>query len=158
MKFKVAMIFMLIAIVAAIAYAAGPGKGTIEKRSLTIKGSNGESCSADSVTIRWNLDSLFGEPVVNGSWKWTGSGNCEAHYSTCVFLKIQSGNTYGFIKIAPAVPKANKGYGFNTAGSPDWDEVICGYNGTKKENCLSEKDAKDLWLNGRITDFDIVSD
>lgn len=158
MRIKIGIFVLFVLFCVVVAYAAGPGEGSMKKGPLTIRGSDDEACSAYSVTAKWRLDSLLGEPLVNGSWKWTGSGDCEAHYSTVVWLKIQSGDSWGYIRIAPAIPKANKGYGFNTSGSPDWDELICGYSGSQATKCLPEKAAKHLWLNGQITDFIVASD
>ena len=149
---------LLTVIVATAANAEGPGKGTMEKGPIEMKGSKGEACVAYSVTTRWSLGSLLGTPLVNGSWKWTGDGDCEAHHTTCVLLKIQYGAGYGFIKINPVVPDVNKEYGYNVSGAYDWDELICSYRGTKATDCFDEETAKAFWKNGRIVDFDVVWD
>ena len=155
--FNIGIFVLVVLLCVAVAHAVGPGTGERSKR-VGIDGLGGSNCNENSVTAKWRLDSLLGAPLVNGSWKWTGSGECEAHYSTVVWLKIETGDGYGYIKINPVVPKVNAGYGYNTAGSPDWDELICGYQGSRATNCLPEDTAKHFWRNGQITDFFIVWD
>ncbi len=48
---------------ASVSMAAGPGTGTATKHNLRIG-----QCYADSVTVKWDLDSLMGEPTVSGSY------------------------------------------------------------------------------------------
>ena len=140
------------------AQAEGPGIGTKQRAPYMIKGRDGDMCHAYTITARWNLDSLLGTATVNGSWKWTGSGECEAHLSTAILLKVQARQTFGFVKITPVVPDVNKGYGYNTTGAYDWDELVCSYSGTRVTSCFDAETAKALWKHGAVVDFVVVWD
>lgn len=133
-----------------VLYGYSQHEGTLTKRNVSIK-----NCNFSSLTVKYKVGSFFGEPTVNGAYKLTGSDNCKAHYNTTIWLKIQSGGSYGYIRLAPTVPKTNEGYGYNVTGSPDWDDFICGYSGNKKNNCMTEEQAKNLYKNGRITGFEV---
>lgn len=140
------------------AAAEGPGKGELTKHNVKLG-----DCVADSLTVRWNLDSLLGEPLVNGTYRYeTADVACELPPSTVVWLSVEhpSHSTVGgrgFVRLAPALPAGPGQWGFNVTGSPDWDEVLCGYRETEKtSDCLPEKDAKRLWKEGRIVDFDVA--
>lgn len=140
------------------AQAEGPGAETMQRGPENIKSRDGGDCHAYTVTAKWDLDSLLGTATVNGSWKWTGSGECEAHLSTAILLKVQAQQTYGFVKVRPIVPDVNKGYGYNTTGAYDWDELVCSYSGTKATDCFDADTAKHLWKNGTVVDFVVVWD
>ena len=173
--------FALLIFSTVAAHAEGPGSGTMTIFGIserTVPSSDGQYCYG-KVTAKWDLDSLFGEPLVRGSWKWE-SGRCgEAHYSTVAWLRIQGDipeptkKGYGrrsltaYVKLSPLVPGANEGFGFNVAGSPPWDELLCspeGYRGwpsqltelsSKKRpgSCLTAQEAKRLWAYGKVTAF-----
>ena len=85
MRFNIGIFVLVVLLCVAVAYAVGPGTGEMTKHS-GIDGLGGSNCNEYSVTAKWKLDSLLGAPLVNGSWKWTGSGECKAHYSTVVWL------------------------------------------------------------------------
>ena len=140
------------------AHAEGPGEGFKERGPYMIKGRDGNMCQADRITARWNLDSLMGTATVWGTWKWTGSGECEAHLSTAILLKVQARQTFGFVKITPVVPDVNKGYGYNTTGAYDWDELVCSYSSTRETSCFDVETAKALWKHGTVVDFVVVWD
>ena len=125
-------------------------KGTLTQYNVKIG-----NCSYSSLTVKYDIGHFFGEPTVNGTYKVTGNSNCSLPSSTTIWLKIeqQGGNGYGYIKLSPTVPDVNGGYGYNTTGSPDWKEFICGYRGTENYNCLSENNAKKLYQTGKITSF-----
>ncbi|MGB2247221.1 MAG: hypothetical protein ACPH3N_06100 [Alcanivorax sediminis] len=135
----------------ATALAVGPGSGSDSKYNVRIG-----NCNASSVEVRYRLDSLMGEPVVGGSWRWNGDSNCDAPSSTVIWLKVQSGSSHGYVRLDPAVPDANQGFGYNVSGSPDWDEVACGYRGTQRNGCMDPGSAKQLWKSGRVTGFEIA--
>lgn len=128
--------------------------GYITKRNIQIG-----NCTIDELIVHYRVSSFFGEPTVNGSFKWTAGTNTADDclpYSTKIFLKItepSGGN--GYIILSPVVPKSGAGYGYNVTGSPNWNDHICGHYGTQKTTCLNESDAKYIHINGSITDFDI---
>lgn len=128
--------------------AAGPGSDNKTKYDLRIG-----RCNVDSVTVKWKLESILGEPTVAGSFKWTGDSDCTLPSSTTVWLKVKDGSSYAHVKLSPATPDANEGYGYNTTGSPNWKKLLCGYRGTRKVDCFSKSEAKDLWRNGYVSDI-----
>ena len=133
-----------------VSLAVGPGSGSKTKHGVRIG-----KCQADSVTVKWNLDSLMGEATVSGSYKWTGDRNCTLPSSTTVWLKVKEngGGGYGNVRLSPVTPKANKSYGYNTTGSPSWKQTLCGYQGTSRTSCLSSSEAKRMWKNSHVSDF-----
>lgn len=145
--------FLLISL-SSVSLAAGPGSGTMSKRNMQIG-----LCSADSVTVKWKLDSLMGEATVLGSLKWDGDQNCSLPSSTTIWLEVSDNSGgKGYVRISPVIPKANKGYGYNTTGSPNWGKTLCSYRGTKITGCQQSADAKRLWKKGNVSDFRIEVD
>lgn len=132
--------------------AAGPGDGTVSRDNLEVG-----RCEVARMTVKYNLDSLMGEPTVAGTYRWQGDGTCELHYSTTVWLKLETDNSHGYVKLAPTVPDAGE-WGYNTTGSPDWDEAVCGYQGTEKGQCMTPDQAKSMWKNARVTGFEVAVD
>lgn len=132
--------------------AAGPGQGSMTKHNVRIG-----NCVADSITIKWNLDSLMGEPTVNGSFQWETNSQCSLPPSTTIWLKVEDeGGTSGYIDLRPVTPKANNGYGYNTTGSPNWNSILCGSSGVHATKCHDEKTAKKVWKSGKVTDFNVA--
>ena len=152
MKSVKMMIVMLLAVTLApaTALAAGPGKGSLSKSGVRVG-----PCYANSVDVRYRLDSLMGEPVVGGSWSWSGDSSCSLPSSTVIWLKVQSGSSYGYVRLDPVVPDANEGFGYNVSGSPNWNETVCGYSGARPQGCMNSGAAKNLWKSGRVTGFEI---
>lgn len=130
-------------------YAVGPGKDKMTKYNINVGG-----CMASSVTAGWNLDSLFGEPTVKGEYIWYGDSNCKPHYSTVLWLKLvqRNGQGSGYVRVSPAVPRAGS-VSYDTAGSPNWDSLVCGQSGTKKNGCFNASDAKTMWKTAYVADF-----
>lgn len=137
--------------------------GLAEEISGTVTRSNFQvgECAVSSMSVKYRLNTLLGEPVVNGVFEWTAepgtSSDC-LNYSTVIYLKVSGSGGHGYIKISPSVPDSGEGYGFNTSGSPDWDEVICG-TGTQENDCLTEDQAKNFWKSGFSVDsFEVGCD
>jgi len=150
-KLKLVLTAITIMSVTLPSWAAGPGSGSKTKYNVRIG-----NCSADSISVKYKLDSLMGEPTVAGSFKWSGS-NCNLPSSTMIWLKVE--NSYGgraYVKLDPVVPNANAGYGYNTTGSPNWNSALCGYSGTRARNCMGPSDAKELWKSGYVSDFSVA--
>lgn len=131
--------------------AAGPGDGNLTKNNVRIG-----NCIADSLTVKWRLGSLMGEPTVSGSYEWRGKNGCELPTSTTVWLEVVSGSMKGYVDLRPVTPKANGGYGYNTTGSPNWRSTLCEFNGPKPKNCYDESSAKQLWKTGKVIDFAVA--
>ncbi|MCP3890015.1 MAG: hypothetical protein GY702_14255 [Desulfobulbaceae bacterium] len=133
-----------------LSIAAGPGSGRMTKNNIRIG-----QCRADSMTVQWKLGSLMGEPTVAGSFKWRGQ-DCRLPSSTTIWLKVVDGHGgRGYVRISPATPKANSGYGYNTTGSPNWKKALCGYSGTSRTKCYGKKNAIAIWKNGYVDDFTV---
>lgn len=143
-------LLILVALISlpSICLADGPGVGTLTKNNVRIG-----RCTADSITVKWNLSSLMGEPTISGSYQWTSSSNCELPSSTTIWLQVVNGTMKGYVPLSPVTPKANGGFGYNTTGSPNWREALCGFSGSKAVNCYDERSAKHLWKVGEVNDF-----
>ncbi len=132
--------------------AVGPGSGTLTKYNIRIG-----KCQVESITAKWRLDSMMGEALVSASYKWKGDDKCKLPYTTVMWLKVvNSSGGYGSVRVSPVTPKANRKFGYNTTGSPNWGKTLCGYQGTRTGNCMSKDSAKRLWKTGRVTDFTMV--
>lgn len=110
-----------------------------------------------SLTAKWNLRTLMGEPVVDGVFKWeAGKGTPIDYldYRDFVLLECSPKKSTGYlvyIALMPTVPKAGEGYGLNVPGSPSWKDVFCTRSGesmTTKVPGFDAKTAYDIWKNG----------
>lgn len=150
---KIKLLSLIAALsVATPALAEGPGEGSLSKSNVQIG-----DCTASNIDVKWNLDSLMGEPTVNGSYRWDGEA-CELPASTAIWLKLEqtNGPGQGWVNIAPVAPEANGDYGYNTTGSPDWAQAVCAFEGTEATSCVGRKEAKTLWKSATVTDFVVV--
>jgi len=131
-------------------------EGTLTKSNIDHYG-----CKISSITVKWSFRSLMGEPVKSGNFKWEagyGTDKDCLSYKDFVILKVQSKvnpDVYAWVEMDPTTPDASEGYSYNTSGSPNWDELFCGFdrNGHKYD-CWDEKYAKSFWKGGfRMVDF-----
>jgi hypothetical protein len=129
---------------------AAPGQGTMTKRMLGVA-----DCQASSVSARWNLSGIMGEPVVNGTWSWEGRAGCSPPHTTVVWLLLTSDYGHGWVQLDPGVPAAGGGYGYTSAGSPSWNQLICGFRGSAPTMCLDERTAKAVWSTSKVVDFQV---
>ena len=118
------------------------------------------SCEISSFTVRYKVDNFMGEPTVNGSYAWEAAPGTPANclpYDLVVWLKIENASKggYGFIKLDPTVPEAGSGFGMNVTGSPNWNSLICGYDGANEIDCQTAEQAKALYKGGSIVDFEL---
>ena len=151
-SFKV-VVFAIAILMSSTLYAVGPGKGKKTRYDLRVGG-----CHIEVITVKWKLDSLMGEPTVNGSFRWDGDRDCSLPSSTKIYLKVEAdNNTYGYVEISPVIPDSDEGFGYNVTGSPNWDNTICGAGRNHRNDCWDSSDAKWLWKNGSVTDFLIIS-
>ncbi len=126
-------------------------EGSLSRNDFAVR-----DCQVNSMTVKYDIGHFFGEPTVNGVFKWEsgfGTDNDCLPATTTIWLKIQYQEAWGFIRLSPVIPKAGAGYGFNVTESPDWDDFICGFDGDEKDGCMSEESAKEVYKNGSITDF-----
>ncbi len=130
-------------------YAVGPGTGNMTKFNMKI-----DTCHVSAINVQWKLDSMMGEAIVNGLYKWDTNKKCSLPLTTTVYLKIEdSSGKNGYIKIQPTVPSANSGYGFNVSGSPPWSKAVIDFDRQNKIKYQSASDAKFLWRHGEIVNF-----
>ena len=119
-----------------------------------------DGCAISSFTAKYKVSHFFGEPTVNGAYQWEASGTTPANclpYDTTVWLQIVNDTSSGYIRLSPTVSEAGTGYGMNVTGSPNWNNFICGFDGTMATTCLDPASAKALYKGGRITDFILAS-
>lgn len=151
---KVLTVFFLVVMHFDVAVGEGLGRGTMSKARVEVSGSD---CRLSNVNIKWNLDSLMGEPTTWGLYKYGDISGCsKLHYSTVLWLQIRekNGPGMGYIKANPVVPDKAEQWAIDTTPtSPNWDEAICGFQGNKKVDCLSKEAAIYLWKNGYISNF-----
>jgi len=130
-------------------------EGTLSKHDFTLNG-----CRVSSMTIKYKVNHFMGEPTVNGTYKWEAGSGTEKDclpYSTTIWLKIERpAGGYGYVRMSPTVPNAGTGFGYNTTGSPNWDDFICGFDGSQKKQCFPESKAKTLYKEGYINDFTVT--
>jgi hypothetical protein len=125
-------------------FSQGSGELTVypAKNKIHHYHSPNNSGVIEKLTVKWNFFTLFGEPVIDGIFKWEAGyneytgGNTPANfldYKDYVLLECeplnQRINTLSilnifYIAISPTVPRAGEGYGFNTPGSPSWNDVF----------------------------------
>ena len=149
--FSISIVSLMSLLLAAKTYAV-PGEGTMTKTTQV------SGCRAQ-VTVKWDLSAFFGEPWVNGTWKFTsGDLDCEAHHSTVIWFQVGS----GYVKIDPVVPDVNGDWGFNVTSIPNWDDLLCqpvrfqDRFTNEEEYCYSEDQAKSVWRsNAPVTDFHV---
>jgi hypothetical protein len=123
-------------------------------------GENYKQKTIESLTVKWSFSTLYGEPVLNGSFKWEAGYDTPSDflkYNDVIILELD--NTYGrnckCIKLNPTVPKAGEGFGYNVSGSPSWSNVFCDYDGESLG--LTAAEAKAYWEKGfRITGVHLV--
>ena len=128
--------------------ATPPGSGT-----LSMGVSNVGQCRATSVSVRYNLGVIMGEPTVGGTWSFEGEEGCSPPANTVVWLRLSTGSGYGFVRLDPSVPTANRGPGYNSTGSPNWNQLVCAFNGSGPAGCMNEAQARAIWANGQVTGF-----
>lgn len=128
-------------------------KGILTKTNLRV----GE-CQIESMTVSYNVGPFMGEPTVNGNYTWTevpGTADDCLPANFTIWLKINNYQASGYIRINPVVPKASQSSFSGTAGSPNWDNFICGFDGGNKTACFNDDDAKRLLRKASITDFEL---
>lgn len=128
----------------------GPGRGEMSVSLDHIAG-----CAATGATVRYSLSSIMGEPTVAGSFSWQGEDGCSLPASTDAWVKVQSGTAYGWAPLDPAPPEANRGFGYNSTGSPNWGGLLCGFEGGSRAGCMDADSAKRLWAHGQVTEVRI---
>ncbi len=124
-----------------------------------------------NITVNYRLFILLGEPVIDGIFKW----EIEHHiaekdirrsfldYNDCVLLAfLPKANkyygTYLYVMLSPTAPKAGGGYGYNTPGSPNRNDLFYkNVNGKVVKAEIPEADAKKIWKVGLKFDFILLA-
>jgi hypothetical protein len=123
-------------------FAAPPGRGEI-----TVNPGN----EVDTLTVRYNISNLMGEPIINGTYRWESSTIESLPEDTAVWLKIQSYTNppnYAFIKLDPA-PGDRGEWAQNFAGSPNWDKTLTlSYEDNNTLVYADARAAKQFWIGG----------
>ena len=132
-------------------------EGEVQKGWFTLG-----QCSVASLTAKYRLSALVGEPTVFVNIKWQPSSgstdDCLGNENFHTFLKIYANiySSYYYILADGAlgvIPKGNNTYGYNPIpGSPDWDQLFM-RNPSKNRNTndwdyISADQAKYIWRNG----------
>jgi len=126
-------------------------QGSLQQSGLVIAG-----CQVSSMTVRYYLSALVGQPVVNGSYTWTagpGTANDCLPQDLAVWIRVEGSGTYAYVNINPVVPVAGS-WGYNVSGSPDWDKYFCGFQENRATQCFGQAEAIAFWNGGiRVTGF-----
>ncbi len=117
---------------------------TSKKGSHSQSNLNHNGCKIKKITVKYSLSHLFGEPTKYGAFKWSKGGGTDSDcltHDVNVYLEVQPENSFQstFVKLSPIVPKAGRGYGMNSTGSPNWSEMFCDVGGS---NCMDAQSAK----------------
>ena len=99
----------------------------------------------------------MGSATVFSEWTWDGDRTCTPSHTTVVWMKVEGLGGHAWVRDSPVIPAAG-GPGFNSPGSPNWDELLCSWENTRKVECFDEASAKRLWVDGEVTDFELAWD
>ncbi len=132
------------------AASRGPGSGT---QTLSVNHIGG--CSATGATVRYSLGGGLGEPIVGGGVSWTGPAGCDLPFGTNAWVKVSWNGSYGWVSLGATPGSANGGFGYNSPGSPNWGELLCGFEGGRTTSCMDADSARRLWTNGTVTEVRI---
>ena len=114
----------------------------------------GNACVTESLTVSWFLETVpSGKPLVFADYRYLGS--CQPAPEFVIWLRVESREGYGFLRISSPIPSSPGTWSSNINTVREWDELLCGYSETRETNCLSSSSAKEIWTNGRVTDFDV---
>ena len=139
---KLLSTFTTLLALSATLLAGGPGQG-----ETTVRGTG----SISKLEVKYNLSQLMGEPTVFISYCWHSDTITTLPTDTVIWLKVQSpdGQTTGFIKHDPSVPKAGE-WASDVTGSPNWDKVVVTRwdKNEKSIRYFTADAAKIFWKNG----------
>ena len=127
-------------------------KGSITRENFRVK-----DCNIKSMTVKYDISTIFGEPLVKGSYKWEAGEDTDSDclpYNFVVWLEYSYGDNRGYVRLDPVVPEAGKGYGYNVPGSPNWNKLFCSFRGPSRQECFGKSEAKSLYKAGSVTNFE----
>ncbi len=128
-------------------------RASLGSGDLSMNVSHVGQCAATRVNVHYALDIYFGEPLVNGTWSFEGEDGCTPPASTKIWLEVRAGSAFGYVELNPSVPSANRGSGFNVAGSPNWSRTVCGFSGARPSGCMDAQAAKAMFTQGDVVGF-----
>lgn len=148
-KYQIVIFFTFLSL---SSFSVGQHRGELTKHNFSVAG-----CNIHSMTVKFYISHLMGEVIVKGTFKWRAgfqtNNNC-LPYDFHIWLKISDNlGNYGYIELSNAIPKAGKGFGFDAAGSPNWNEFIFNIKSKNKKSYYPAEKAKELYQNGKISDF-----
>ena len=53
------------------------------------------------------------------------------------------------------MPDVNRGFGYNSPGSPAWSRLVCGFSGSGPTSCMSDAQARSIWAMGEVVGFEV---
>lgn len=113
-------------------------------------------CDIGSMTVKYDIVIKHRKPLVRGSYAWESAFGTPANCldeDLVIWLQLRNGNSVGYIRLAPEVPKAGQGFSKPFVSEVDWDDLICSYKGKEKQSCFPRKIAKAMFAEGEITGF-----
>ena len=139
-----------------------PFSEPIEGQVNSIFGGTIGKCKASSITFKYRLSTLSGEPTIYTNMKWENSYgttiDCLSEGDFEIFIHVTIVELYTDYWI-PAqgsfgvVPKGDNKWGMNPlSGSPDWDELFLKSEPSKNssENFIDTDEAKGIWKSGYL--------
>lgn len=117
-------------------------------------------CKTSSITFKYHLSTLVGEPVIFTNFKWENaygtSLDCLSGEEFQIYIKVRVIYTSYWIPAAGTgglVPKGDDNWGHNPlSGSPNWDELFLKNEPSKNstEDFISADEAKAIWKSGSL--------
>ena len=141
-------------------FAQKPFSEPIEGQVNSTFGGTIEKCKASSITFKYRLSTLSGEPAIYTNMKWeNGYGtaiDCLSDGDFDIFIHVTVQYTDYWIPAQGSfgvMPKGDNQWGMNPlSGSPDWDELFLKNEPSKNSdrNFLSADYAKAAWKSGYL--------
>lgn len=107
----------------------------------------------DAFSARYEMSNFFGEPTRAIAFAWEGTGLL-GDVTWVAEVQTQDGN-YQYVSDAGqrvyasweggTIGDPGEGFGFDTTGSPSWDETFVTYDGSQFQFTVSEDEAKRIY-------------
>ncbi len=143
-----------------VSFGQRPFSEPLEGQCKSIFGGTIGKCKASSITFKYRLSTLSGEPTIYTNMKWENtygtSTDCLSDGEFQTFIKVQVIYTSYWIPAQGSfglVPKGDNTWGKNPlAGSPNWDELFLKSEPSKNssENFIDADEAKGIWKSGSL--------
>ena len=143
-----------------LSFGQRPFSEPIEGQSKSIFGGTIGKCKASSITFKYRLSTLAGEPTIYTNMKWENaygtSIDCLSDDEFQIFIKVQVIYTWYWIPAQGSfglVPKGDNTWGKNPlSGSPNWDNLFLKSEPSKNssESFIGSDEAKGIWKSGSL--------